>query len=215
MRLRNIPGAKEAVAASSLVWNETAALEQRGSWQQIFPKTQALHLEIGMGRGLFITTLAKRFPDVNFLGLEIREEMVMQALERLSDAVEPAGSDNLRFLWLNAARMDELFAENEVERIYINFPDPWPKSRHAKRRLTALPLLAIYRKILAPGGEFYFKTDNQPLFDWSVENFTAAGWQLDEVSYDLPLERSIAVTEYENRYRGQGQPIYGLLARNE
>lgn len=215
MRLRNIPGAKEAVSASPLVWNEAAALEQQGNWQEIFPQQQPLQLEIGMGRGLFITSLSQRLPGVNFLGLEIREEMVMQTLERLPKEADLTNPANLRFLWLNAARLDELFAENEVSRIYINFPDPWPKSRHAKRRLTALPMLAIYEHILSPGGEIRFKTDNQPLFDWSVQNFTTAGWQLENVTHDLALEDTIALTEYENRYRGHGQPICGLTARKK
>lgn len=209
MRLRNIPGAKEAVSASALVWQEAAALEQRGHWQEIFTEEKPLHLEIGMGRGLFITTLYKQMPEFNFLGLEIREEMVLQTLDRLKDSPAP---DNLRFLWLNAARLDELFAPNEVERIYINFPDPWPKSRHAKRRLTALPMLDIYEKILVPGGQLRFKTDNQALFDWSVENFVSAGWHLENVTHDLPLEQTVALTEYEKRYRGHGLPICGLLA---
>lgn len=210
MRLRNIPGAKEVVRASDLVWDEIAALSQRGHWQQVFPVVQPLHLEIGMGRGLFLSTLSQSYPDINFLGLELREEMVMQTIQRLEDDLPPA---NLRFLWLNASRLDELFAPGEVDHIYINFPDPWPKSRHAKRRLTAQPMLKVYRNILAPRGQLEFKTDNAALFDWSLENFLQTGWVVESVTHNLPLEQTKAVTEYERRYRNCGVPICSLTAR--
>ena len=207
MRLRNIPGAKETVAASPRVLDEAAALALAGRWRELFPPDQPLHLEIGMGRGRFISESAAAFPDINFLGLEIREEMIMQALEKL------AGSpDNLRFLWLNAARLDELFAPGEIDQIYLNFPDPWPKTRHARRRLTAPAFLSRYQLILRPGGELRFKTDNPELFHWSELNLRAGGWQIRELERDLPEERSGVITEYERRFRRQGQPICFLVA---
>lgn len=210
MRLRNIPGAQQIVRASDLVWDEMAALAQRGHWGEVFSTPQPLHLEIGMGRGLFISTLARVHPEINFLGLELREEMVMQTIQRLEEDSPPA---NLRFLWLNAARLDELFIPGEVEHIYINFPDPWPKSRHAKRRLTALPMLAKYKDILAQQGQLNFKTDNFMLFDWSIKNFQQTGWLLEHITYDLPIEQSQVMTEYERRYRNHNIPICSLTAR--
>ena len=210
MRLRNIPGAQAVVAASPLVLREPDALPFRGRWQEAFPVARPLHLEIGMGRGLFITTLAAQTPDVNYLGLEQQDEMIFKTLGRLAADAPP---DNLRFLWLNAVSLRELFAPAEVDRIYLNFPDPWPKRRHAGRRLTAPPMLRAYREILSPRGELRFKTDNEALFDWSLENFQMDGWQLSTVSRDLSVEQSGVLTEYENRFRGHGQPIFGLTAR--
>jgi len=208
MRLRKIPGAREVVAASPLVIAEADALARAGAWRQAFPKDGPLHLEIGMGRGRFLIASAACFPDINFLGLEMREEMIMQALDRL--AGRPG---NLLFLWLNAARLDQVFAAGEIDLIYMNFPDPWPKTRHAKRRLTAPALLRQYRQILCSGGELRFKTDNAALFHWSELNFRAEGWEIQDLDQNLPAERAVVMTEYENRYRRKGQPIYFLSAR--
>lgn len=210
MRLRNIPGAKEFVAAHPLVFNEQTALLQAGHWRELFAPGQPLHLEIGMGRGRFICESAAAFPHISFLGLEIREEMVMQAIEKLDDL--PAPPDNLRFLWLNAAALAELFAPGELDMIYLNFPDPWPKTKHARRRLTAPSFISQYAAILKPGGCLRFKTDNQRLFHWSELNFRAAGWNILELDGDLSPERSGMITEYERRYRRLGQPIYFLAA---
>ncbi len=207
MRLRNIPAAKEFVAQSPLALDEAAALAKAGAWRFAFPNQGPLHLEIGAGRGRFLAESALASPDLNFLGLELREEMIMQALAKLASA--PA---NLLFLWMNAARLGEVFAPGEVDLIYLNFPDPWPKARHAKRRLTAPDFLAMYGRILKPGGALRFKTDNPALFQWTELNFSAAGWQILERETDLPLARSGIVTEYESRYRRQGQPIYYIAA---
>ena len=207
MRLRNIPGAREFVAAHELVLNEKEAPAYFGKWGVFFAAAQPLYLEIGMGRGRFLLASAKEAPDINFLGMEIREEMIMQALEKME-----APLPNLRFLHLNAALLPELFAPGEVHRIYLHFPDPWPKSRHAKRRLTALAFMERYLEILPSGGQLHFKTDNLGLFEWSLPNFTAAGFSLRQVSRDLPPEKTGVLTEYESRYRGKGQPIYFLCA---
>lgn len=207
MRLRNIPGAKEAVAGSPLALDEKEALQYAGKWRSLFPEPNPIHLEVGMGRGRFIMTSSTEHPEINYLALEIREEMIYDALNRMEGEIP-----NLRFLWFNAELLSEVFAPGEVDRIFINFPDPWPKSRHAKRRLTALGFLDRYRQILADDGGVFFKTDNQDLFEWSVENFQAAGWQLQDVDRDLSPEKSGVITEYERRYRGKGQPIYFLHA---
>ena len=202
MRLRHIPGAAEAVAASPLVYSEKTAPGYKGHWRELFGNDAPLHLEIGMGRGKFILAQALAQPDIDFIGLELREEMIMEALEKVEDI--PA---NLRFLWVNAGLLPELFAEGEVDKIYLNFPDPWPKSRHAKRRLTAASFLEMYEHILADEGILRFKTDNEDLFRWSVWSFSESGWQEVSVTYDQPWEEAGIISEYETRYRRKGQPI--------
>ncbi len=204
MRLRHIPGAAEAVAASPLVYDEKKASDHRGKWRELFVNgaDAPLHLEIGMGRGRFLLAKALAEPNVDFLGLELRAEMIMEALERTEEP--PA---NLRFLWLNAALLTELFAPGEIDRIYLNFPDPWPKSRHAKRRLTAESFLRQYEQILAEDGELCFKTDNADLFRWSLWSFQEAGWQEISSTTDQPWEEAGVISEYETRYRRKGIPI--------
>lgn len=203
MRLRHIAGAKQMVEASPFVYSDKTAVDFSGKWQQVFAKEQPLQLEIGMGRGKFILASALAAPNTNFLGLEIREEMIMQALQKTETV-----PDNLRFLWLNAQLLSEVFAKGEIDKIYLNFPDPWHKNRHAGRRLTAQTYLEQYRVILKNGGTLRFKTDNLNLYNWSLPKFAAAGWQLLESSLDLPLERSGIISEYEARYRRHNQPIY-------
>lgn len=207
MRLRHIPAAREFVAQHPLALDEEQALACRGQWSRVFGRVAPLQLEIGMGRGRFLTALAQQRPEINFLGLELREEVLMQAIRRLEE-IPP----NLRFLQLDAALLTEVFAPGEIDRLYLNFPDPWPKARHAKRRLTAPAFVRRYHLILANGGQLLFKTDNQALFDWSLPNFEPAGLTVAEVSADLPLENTLVCTEYEARYRRLGQPIYFIRA---
>jgi len=208
MRLRKIPGALEFVTQHDDVLNEIQAAGYVGKWNTLFGAEQPLYLEIGMGRGRFIITSARQNPNINYLGLELREEIIMQAIERM-----PAALPNLRFLHMNAAALPELFGKEEVDRIYLHFSDPWPKARHAKRRLTAMPFLEQYLQILKPQGELYFKTDNADLFVWSVENIVAAGFVLLEREDNLPEERTGIQTEYESRFRKKGVPIHFLRAR--
>lgn len=209
MRLRKIPGALEFILQQDSVLNEQSASVYAGKWRQLFGAVQPLHLEIGMGRGKFITTAAAQHPETNYLGLDVREEVVMQAVQRL-DTTLP----NLRFLYFDAALLGTLFAPGELDRIYLHFPDPWPKSRHAKRRLTSLPKLQMYKQLLAADGAIYFKTDNHDLFSWSLENFQAAGFELTTLTEDLPLDQAGIQTEYELRYRRHNQPICFLIAQH-
>lgn len=203
MRLRHIPGAAETVTASKAVFDQQRAPGLKGCWREIFANDRPIHVEIGMGRGRFLLASAAAFPAHNFIGLEIREEMIMQALERAETL-----PSNIRFLWLNAGLLEEIFAEQEIARIYLNFPDPWPKSRHAKRRLTSAPYLKKYKAVLEKDGTVRFKTDKPELFAWSEESFAAGGWELLTFSYDLPLAEAGIVSEYETRYRRLGQPIF-------
>ena len=207
MRLRNIPGSKQFVSSHPLVFCDANAEANKGSWQSVFNRPQPLYLEIGMGRGRFIISSATANPNINYLGLELRESVLLQALERIKTT-----PDNLRLLWLNAATLDSVFAIGEISRIYLNFSDPWPKSRHAKRRLTAPGFLQLYTEILAPEGDIFFRTDNMDLFYWSRENFLADNFEIREESEDLPLFEDTVITEYEARYRKKGLPIFFLHA---
>ena len=209
MRLRHDPAAIPFVTAHQRVLQEADAPAYRGKWRSLFGREQEayLALEIGSGRGRFILNSCQAQPDVCFLGLELRPEMVMQTIGRVQEL-----PPNLYLLQLNAKMLPELFAPEELDVIYVNFPDPWPKARHAKRRLTAPEYLSSCRQILKTGGEIRFKTDNQGLFEWSLPNFAEQGFTLAEVDADLSLERSGVVTEYENRFRRRGQPIYFLQA---
>ena len=205
MRLRHDPAAAPFVAAHERVLREDEAPAWRGKWRSLFGRYEdaPLHLEIGIGRGRFILNSANALSDVCFLGLELRAEMVMQAIERVKEL--PA---NLYLLQLNAQLLPELFAPGEIDVIYINFPDPWPKTKHAKRRLTAPEFLQTYRQVLKDGGEIRFKTDNEELFEWSLLTFEQQGFRLSDVDHDLSEDDSGVITEYEKRFRTKGQPIY-------
>lgn len=204
MHLRRMPEAKSNILASPLVFPEREALSLAGHWRKVFDKHKPIFLEIGMGKGRFITASAAVDPDSNYLGLEFREEMVWIALKRL-EGKEPA---NLRFIWANALLLGEMFAPGEVAAIYLNFSDPWPKSRHAKRRLTHTDFFDVYHRLLSAGGELFFKTDNRVFFDWTLTQISGALWQKTEINHDLPLREDSLMTEYEERYRKRGQPIY-------
>jgi len=204
MHLRRMPEAKSNILASPLVFPEREALSLAGQWQDIFGNDKPISLEIGMGKGRFITASAVADPDSNYLGLEFREEMVWIAIKRL-EGKEPA---NLRFIWVNAMLLSEMFRPGEVAAIYLNFSDPWPKSRHAKRRLTHADYFNVYHQILSAGGELFFKTDNRGFFDWTLNQISEKHWQKVEINYDLPLKEDALITEYEERYRKLGQPIY-------
>lgn len=201
MRLRKIPEARTVVGDSPIVISETDARSQINRWQQQFTAAQPLYLEIGCGRGRFITEAAAAFPDINWIGWELREEMLLMTLRRLEQPLA-----NLRLIWGDAAYIDQVFSVGEIERIYLNFPDPWPKNRHAKRRLTSDSFLKRYGQILTTDGQIFFKTDDKDFFDISRENFAAESWQ--EIAAGVAVEPDMIISEYEARYRRQGKAIY-------
>ncbi|MCL2678645.1 MAG: tRNA (guanosine(46)-N7)-methyltransferase TrmB [Clostridiales bacterium] len=208
MRLRRQPQAKIAVQASPLVLPDPLAL--RGKWRGLLGPAP-LRLEIGMGRGRFITAQALSDPQSSYLGLDFREEMVFLALSRLQGH-EPA---NLRFLWCNAALLPEIFAPGELDGLYLNFPDPWPKARHAKRRLTHELFWRQYAQVLAEGGEIRLRTDARDFFEWSLESLRGGPFALLQADYDAPLPEAGEASEYEERYRALGQSIYSAEWRKE
>ncbi len=214
MRLRNIPGSKELLlAASQLVLRADTA--PKGRWQQYFAdkgsKGKKLCLEIGCGRGRFANAMAKDFPELNIIGLEQYDSVLAKALP----ADPAAAPSNLAFLWLNAVALPNCFVPGELARIYLNFSDPWPKAKHAKRRLTHRNFLRQYADLLAPDGEIWLKTDNARLFAFSADSLLAAGWRLNDLDWDYPLQGAPddRPTEYEMRFRRMNQPIYRLTAR--
>ncbi len=209
MRLRNIRGSREFIDASPFVVHEPE--EKKGQWSSFFHNNNPIHLEIGMGKGQFIHTLAEKNPDINYIGIEMYSSVLYRALERRAQTE----LDNLFFLRFDAKYLDTVFEKGETAKIYLNFSDPWPKERHAKRRLTSPLFLTLYDKILAKEGNIQFKTDNRPLFDFSVESIEQSGlWHIDELTYDLQNSEFIKeniMTEYECRFVAEGKPICRLV----
>lgn len=181
----------------------------RGSWASSFPAFRSLHLELGCGKGRFTAETALRDPGVLLLALEKVPDALVVTMERLFDG----GISNVRCLCLDATGLPEIFAPGEIDRLYINFPDPWLKVKQFKRRLTAPTFLEMYRSLLSPGGEIWVKTDNLPLFEWSLEQFNAGGWELREVTTDLHAQGPVGVmTDYEVKFHSLGVPIKRLVA---
>ncbi|MCI5588431.1 MAG: tRNA (guanosine(46)-N7)-methyltransferase TrmB [Lachnospiraceae bacterium] len=214
MRLRNIKGAQERILEDkyTIQTDGTNGSDYRGLWnKEIFHNDKPIHIEIGMGKGKFIMELASQNPDINYIGIEKYSSVLIRALEK-REALE---SDNLMFLRMDAENIEDYFAPEEVARIYLNFSDPWPKDRHSKRRLTSREFLKRYDKILAKDGILQFKTDNRPLFDFSLEEIKESGWILDEYTFDLhkngPAANNI-MTEYEEKFYNLGNPICKLVA---
>ncbi|MEE0462410.1 tRNA (guanosine(46)-N7)-methyltransferase TrmB [Blautia hydrogenotrophica] len=210
MRLRNIPGAKEAVMESAFVVQSPQ--EKKGGWAQIYPQAGPIHIEVGMGKGQFLMELARRNPQVNYLGIEMYDSVLLRALQRMAEIDE---LPNLLFMREDARLLPEIFRKGEVEKIYLNFSDPWPKARHAKRRLTSREFLNRYEQILVPEGVVEFKTDNRELFEFSLEEIQEAGWRLLACTYDLHNDAKMCegnvMTEYEEKFSSLGNPIYKLV----
>ncbi len=210
MRLRKIKGADEAVAASPYViqHSEQAPLP----WKSLFKNEHPLHIEIGMGKGRFLMELAKANPQINYIGIERYTSVLIKAIHKMEADPLP----NLYFLCMDAAGLEQYFAPGDVERIYLNFSDPWPKDRHARRRLTSAVYLKHYDAVLSPEGQLEFKTDNEALFDFSLESIKASGWKLLGCSRDLhwdpDMNQGNIMTEYEEKFSAQGNPIYKLIA---
>jgi tRNA (guanine-N7-)-methyltransferase len=205
MRLRHKPWAKEKIEQHPqyVVANPE---NFKGKWHEAFDKEQPLHIEVGTGKGQFITGMAKANPDINYIGIELYDSVIVAALDRLIEADLP----NLKLLNVNAAELEKYFTKNDVDRVYLNFSDPWPKFRHEKRRLTYKDFLKLYENILVNGGEIHFKTDNQGLFEYSLMSFSAYGLLLKYVSLDFHksgYEGNI-MTEYEQKFSEQGNRIY-------
>ncbi len=211
MRLRNIKGADEIVSNSPLCIQNP--IEHKGNWSSYFGNTNPIHIEIGMGKGRFLMDLAALHPDINYIGIERYTSVLLRAIQKM----EECPLSNVRFLCVDAAILPEIFAAEEIDRIYLNFSDPWPKDRHARRRLTSVEFLSRYDMFLAKKGHLEFKTDNRDLFDFSVEEIENSSiWKLDAKTYDLHHDEVMNVgnimTEYEEKFSSKGNPICKLIA---
>ena len=211
MRLRNIPGADEIVSNSPFCIQEPVA--NRGNWAIYFGNDNPIHMEIGMGKGRFIMDLARLNPNINYIGIERYTSVLLRAVQKMEENPLP----NVRFLCIDAATLPEIFAEGEVNRIYLNFSDPWPKDRHARRRLTSSDFLTRYDQILAKNGRLEFKTDNVDLFNFSLEEINNSDvWHIDVHTYDLHEDPMLnfgnVMTEYEEKFSSKGNPICKLIA---
>ncbi len=211
MRLRNIPGADDVISSSPYCINDVKM--HKGSFKSdIFQNNNPLYIEIGMGKGQFITTLARNNPDINYIGIERYSSVCLRAVQKVADEDIP----NLRFICFDAAEITDIFDKNEIDQIYLNFSDPWPKDRHAKRRLTSSTFLDRYDAILVPDGHIEFKTDNRDLFDFSIEEINNHPlWHTDAVTYDLHHDETMNIgnvmTEYEEKFSSQGNPICKVI----
>ncbi|WP_346663017.1 tRNA (guanosine(46)-N7)-methyltransferase TrmB [uncultured Merdimonas sp.] len=220
MRLRNIPRAGEVLSECKEVVKNYK--DQKNAWNTVFGNDHPIHIEIGMGKGQFLLSLAAHNPQINYIGVERYSSVLLRAVEKFQLLrEEPAGQpSNLRFLCMDARELPEVFGPGEVEKIYLNFSDPWPKARHARRRLTSEAFLSLYARILPAGGTIEFKTDNRSLFDFSVEEvsrsslFTLTGQTFD-LHRDPQMSRDNIMTEYEEKFSAAGNPICKLTARRD
>ena len=209
MRLRNVPGARESIEENPMALTEDDKI--KGEWKKLFGNDNELHIEIGMGKGQFITTLAKQNPNINYVGIEKYSSVLVRALEKCEEEEIP----NLKFLRIDAETIEDFFEEGEVDKIYLNFSDPWPKDRHAKRRLTSSRFLERYNKILKKDGVVEFKTDNDSLFEFSLEEVPNAGWNIIAQTWDLhnneEMVKGNVMTEYETKFSKLGNPIHKMI----
>ncbi len=210
MRLKKVPGALERIEASDYVIKD--GKEYFGKYETLFEKKQPIHIEIGMGKGKFITEMAQLHPEINYIGIEKFDSVLIRALEKQ----EEMELSNLKLMRLDAEMIDEVF-NHEIDRIYLNFSDPWPKKRHAKRRLTSKEFLKAYDSIFKTTKEIIMKTDNRKLFEYSMMSFTNYGYQIEEISlnlYDDDIKENVA-TEYETKFHNLGYPIYRIVVKKD
>ena len=210
MRLRNVTGSKDMIAQSQYVIHEPQ--EHKGKWSEVFENDRPIHIEIGMGKGKFIMGMAQAHPDINYIGIEKYSTVLLRAIQKMEENELP----NVVFIRMDAEDICEVFDKEEIDKIYLNFSDPWPKDRHAKRRLTSKQFFERYDGILKKDGIVEFKTDNDLLFQFSLEQVPEAGWNLDKFTWDLHNDEEMVkgnvMTEYESKFSAMGNPIHKLIA---
>ena len=214
MRLRNIPRAEGVLKECSQVI-ETPE-EFRDHWaSDVFQNDYPVHIEIGMGKGRFLMALAQKNPQINYIGIERFTSVLLRAVQKREQLPTEEALPNLLYLCIDASELPEIFAKDEVAKIYLNFSDPWPKDRHARRRLPSKEFLARYDQILVPDGKVEFKTDNRGLFNFALEQRENAGWNLDGCTFDLHQDENMnegnVMTEYEEKFSSMGNPIYKMI----
>lgn len=208
MRLKHKPWAAEYIQQHPDVIIPNPE-DYKGKWNEAFGNDNPIHIEVGTGKGQFVLGMALQNPDINYIGIELFDSVIVCALEKIEAANKPS---NLRLLKVDGAKLEEFFGKGDVDRVYLNFSDPWPKVRHAKRRLTHEGFLKIYENILVDNGEIHFKTDNRGLFEYSLVSMNEYGMALNYVSLDLHanMPEDNIMTEYEEKFSKLGQPIYRL-----
>lgn len=210
MRLRKKPWIGEALQEFGDLVCRDGASRFQGRWREQFGNAAPLYVELGTGKGRFISEMAANHQDIDFVGIEAQQDVLYYAAQKAA----AAGLTNVRLLVFDINNLSEIFAPGEISRLYINFCDPWPKSRHGKRRLTHRRFLDMYKQLLEPGGVIHFKTDNRDLFDFSLAEFIDQGWKVEQVTYDLhasPYGAGNVMTEYETKFSAFG-PIHRLEA---
>ncbi|PTL39802.1 tRNA (guanosine(46)-N7)-methyltransferase TrmB [Alkalicoccus saliphilus] len=210
MRLRNKPWAKEYIENNSHIVEQQPE-KWKNKWKERFGSDHPIYVEVGSGKGKFVNELAEKYPEINVIGIELYESVIVRGVERAVEKPKP----NLILLQQNVEDLTEFFGKEEIDRLFINFTDPWPKKRHAKRRLTNAGFLKKYEEVLKREAEIHFKTDNQGLFEYSLESIANYGMKLQNISLDLHqsgMEDNI-MTEYEQKFSEKGMRIYRLEAR--
>lgn len=209
MRLRNVTGSREMIAESGYVVHEPE--QMKGKWKEEFGNNHPIRLEIGMGKGKFLMELAGKNPQINYIGIEKYSTVLLRAVQKMEQDPLP----NVRLIRMDAEHITEVFAENEIDRIYLNFSDPWPKDRHAGRRLPSRQFLARYDQILKRGGTIEFKTDNSDLFAFAEEELEDSQWKIVQITHDLHADEEMrkdnVMTEYEERFSSMGNPIHKYI----
>ncbi|MCG7409923.1 tRNA (guanosine(46)-N7)-methyltransferase TrmB [Paenibacillus sp. ACRRX] len=215
MRLRGKKGAPEMLAQmSTLVVMSPEA--HKGKWKELFGNDRPIYVEFGMGKGQFITQMSVRYPDINFIGIDMYDELIARASEKALALGEQAGEGlehpaNLKLVRANLEFVETIFAEQELDRIYLNFSDPWPKKKHARRRLTHPRFVEKYSRIMNDNAEIHLKTDSVTLFEFSLNSFADMGLQMTNISLDLHrggLNEEHVMTEYEQKFSGKGMNIH-------
>jgi len=202
MRLKNVRGASDVIEASNYVIDSPS--DYKGKFKDLFNNDNPIHVEIGMGKGQFITGMAKEFPNINFIGIEMYDSVIVRAVQKQDELELP----NLKLIKVDATLIEDIF-DHEIDTLYLNFSDPWPKKRHTHRRLTSDRFLKRYDSIFSDKKVIIQKTDNRNLFEFSLKSFTDYGYKIEELSLDLHKDECFNVeTEYEDRFSGLGFPIY-------
>lgn len=207
MRLKNVKNAKNIVNSSNYIVENPE--EHKGNWNKVFDNDKEIYIEIGMGKGDFIIGMAKLYPNINFIGIEMFDSVMARAVQKLEEENIP----NLKLIRMDANEIENVF-DKEIDRIYLNFSDPWPKNRHSKRRLTSHTLLSKYDNVFKDEKIIMQKTDNIDLFSFSIESLSTYGYTLKNVTLDLannPVENNVE-TEYEKKFKAIDKKICRLEA---
>jgi len=207
MRLRNVKNKEMIIDSCDILIKDPASF--KGKWLSLFDNTNPIYIEIGMGKGDFIIENAKKYPNINFIGIEKYDSVIVRAIEKLPESI-----NNLKFVRMDARNIEEIF-DREIDRIYLNFSDPWPKDRHARRRLTSKEFLDRYENLFKNQKEIHQKTDNRGLFEFSIQSLVNNDYKIEDISLDLHNSNrdNIIMSEYEKKFVKNNNTIYYLVAK--